>query len=93
MHELPKGGYQRSDSGSYSPARQVRDSSLRPRAHHSFDSLLDQSQHAADPNVLQVSDLHQLFVPARDIAAAPQAPVTLSGVPRATPPHIVSKCV
>ena len=42
-HEFPGGGYQRSDPGGYSPAHQVRDSSLRPRAHHSFDSLLDQS--------------------------------------------------
>ena len=34
MHDFPGGGYQRSDLGSYFPARQVRNFSPRPRAHH-----------------------------------------------------------
>ena len=62
----------------------MRDSSLRPRAHHSFDSLFDQFQHAADQNVLQVSDLRQFYVPARDMDIAPQAPAPQSGVPSRT---------
>ena len=75
MHEHSGGGNQRSDPGSYSPARQVRDSSLRSRAHHSFDSFLDQSQNVADKNVLQVSDLRQFFGAARAMDTALQAPV------------------
>ena len=80
MNKHPGGGYQRSDPVSYSPARQVRDSSLRPPAHHSFDSLLDQSQHAANQNVLQVSYLRQFSGFARDMDTAPQALVPQNGV-------------
>ena len=80
-HEFPGGGYQRSNPGGFSPARQVRDSSLHPRAHHSFDLPLDQPQHAADQNVLQVLDLCQFSGPARDMDTAPQAPAPQNGIP------------
>ena len=90
IQEFPGGNYQRSDPGDFSPARQVRDSSLRPRAHHSFDSLLDQPQHASDQNVLQVLDLRQFSGPARDMDTAPQAPAPQSGSPsRAMSPDFV----
>ena len=62
----------------------MRDSSLRPCAHHSFNSLLDQSQHAADQNVLQVSDLRQFSGPARDMETVPQALAPQSGAPSRT---------
>ena len=62
LHELPGGGYQRSDPGSYSLADQVSNASFRPRAHQFFDLLLYQFQHAADQNVLQVSDVNSLVL-------------------------------
>ena len=81
MHEFPGGGYQRSDPGGFSPVRQVRDFSLRPRVHHYVDSLLDQPQHAADQNVLQEFHLRQFSIPARDMDTASQAPAPQSGSP------------
>ena len=63
----------------------MRDSSLRPSAHYSFDSLLDQPQHAVDQHVLPEFDLRHFSGPARDMDTAPQALASLSGSPtRAT---------
>ena len=94
MHEFPGGGYQRSDPGSYSPARQVRDFSLRPRAHHSFDSIPDQSRHAADQNFIAVSDALQPMGAGRD-TQAPFSATSRPGVevPCAPTPQIVSRRV
>ena len=73
MHDFPGGGYQRSNPGGFSPARQVHDFFPRPRTHHSFDSIPDQCRHAADQNFIAVSDTHQPMGALRDTQAFPSA--------------------
>ena len=57
--EAPGGCYQLSEPNGYLPARQVRENSFRPRAHHSSDTTNDQSHRSPDREIAFESEVHQ----------------------------------
>ena len=57
--EAPGGSYQLSEPGGYSAARQVREYSPLPRAHHSSDTTHDLSHHSPDRELALESEFHQ----------------------------------